>query len=92
MTRREHAAVELTVSVKVPCQECGGHGYMPTIGAGRRLADRTVQCVRCSGEGLIPEDMPLSQFQAILEIEARHTDPEQAHLPGFLKLSPNRPM
>ena len=71
MTRREHAAIELTVSVKVPCPECGGHGYIPAAGTGRRITDLTQECLPCSGKGLIPEDMPLSAFAAILASQGR---------------------
>jgi DnaJ-class molecular chaperone len=63
----EHSSVELTVSVKVPCQECGGRGYIEMVtGGGRIVRDTTTDCVTCSGRGLIPEDMPLSQFRELL--------------------------
>jgi DnaJ-class molecular chaperone len=62
-----HSSVELTVSVKAPCQECGGRGYIETVtGGGRITRDTSEECVTCSGRGLIPEDMALSQFQALL--------------------------
>jgi hypothetical protein len=68
----EHASVELTVSVEVPCPECGGRGYVEKVGGtGRRLSDRTQPCLPCSGKGLIPKNMPLSQFQALLASQAR---------------------
>ncbi len=71
MTGSEHASVELTVSVEVPCPECGGRGYVEKVGAtGRRLSDRTQPCLPCGGRGLIPENMPLSQFQALLASQA----------------------
>jgi hypothetical protein len=71
MTGSEHASVELTVSVEVPCQECGGRGYVEKVGAtGRRISDRTQQCLPCGGKGLIPKNMPLSQFQALLASQA----------------------
>ena len=58
---------ELTVSVKAPCQECGGRGYIETVTRGGRIvADQMKECVTCSGRGLIPEDMPLSQFRELL--------------------------
>jgi DnaJ-class molecular chaperone len=67
----EHSSVEVTVSVKVPCQECGGRGYVETVTEGGRIArDTSEECLTCSGMGLIPEDMPLSQFQAMLAIQA----------------------
>ena len=67
MAGGEHSAVELTVSVKAPCQECGGRGYVETVtGGGRIVADPTTECLTCSGKGLIPEDMPLSQFRGVL--------------------------
>jgi DnaJ-class molecular chaperone len=56
MAGGEHSSIELTISVKVPCQECGGRGYV----------DPTEQCVPCSGRGFIPDDMPLSQFRELL--------------------------
>jgi DnaJ-class molecular chaperone len=63
----EHSTAELTVSVKVPCQECGGHGYVETVTEqGHVVADTTTDCVTCSGEGLTPEDMPLSEFRELL--------------------------
>ena len=63
----EHSSAELTVSVKVPCQECGGRGYVETVtGDGRITRDTSEECLPCSGTGVIPEDMPLSQFQALL--------------------------
>jgi DnaJ-class molecular chaperone len=72
MTGGEHFSVELTVSVEVPCSECGGRGYVARVGAtGRRISDRTQSCLPCSGKGLIPENMPLSQFQALLASQAR---------------------
>jgi DnaJ-class molecular chaperone len=71
MTGREHASVELTVSVEVPCPECGGRGYVEKVGGtGRRISDRTQPCLPCSGKGLIPKNMPLSQFQALLASQA----------------------
>jgi hypothetical protein len=67
MADGEHSPVELTVSVKAPCQECGGRGYIETVtGAGHIVADPTEKCIPCSGRGLIPEDMPLSQFRQLL--------------------------
>jgi RecJ-like exonuclease len=72
MVGGEHSAVELTVSVKAPCQECGGRGYLETIAAGGRIVrERTKDCLTCSGTGLIPEDMPLSQFRELLASHAR---------------------
>jgi DnaJ-class molecular chaperone len=62
----EHSLVELTVSVKVPCQECGGRGYVETVTGGGRITRTSEKCLPCSGTGVIPEDMPLSQFQALL--------------------------
>jgi hypothetical protein len=71
MPRRVHASVELTVSVEVPCPECGGRGFVERVGGGgRRISDRMQQCLPCSGRGLIPENMPLSQFQALLASQA----------------------
>jgi DnaJ-class molecular chaperone len=68
----EHPSVQLTVSVEVPCPECGGRGYVEKVGGtGRRLSDRTQPCLPCSGKGLIPKNMPLSQFQALLASQAR---------------------
>jgi hypothetical protein len=67
MVGDEHSSVELTVSVKAPCQECGGRGYLVRVtGGGRRVGDTTKECIACSGRGLIPQDMPLSQFRELL--------------------------
>jgi DnaJ-class molecular chaperone len=63
----EHSSAELTVSVKAPCQECGGRGYVETVGeAGHVVADRMEECLTCGGTGLIPQDMPLSEFRELL--------------------------
>jgi hypothetical protein len=67
MERAEHSSRELTVSVKVPCQECGGLGYVQTVEGGHVVGDTTKECLTCSGRGLIPEDMPLSQFRQLLK-------------------------
>ena len=63
----EHSSRELTVSVKVPCQECGGRGYVETVRAGHIVGDKTDKCLHCAGEGCIPNDMPLTQFQELLK-------------------------
>jgi DnaJ-class molecular chaperone len=63
----QHSTRELTVSVKVPCQECGGRGYIETVQAGHIVADTTNECLSCGGRGLIPDDMPLSQFRELLK-------------------------
>jgi DnaJ-class molecular chaperone len=63
----EHSSAELTISVKVPCQECGGRGYVETVTReGHIIGDAAEDCPTCSGRGLIPEDMPLSQFRELL--------------------------
>ena len=63
----EHSSVEPTVSVKVPCQECGGRGYSETVTEGGQVAsDTTKECLTCGGKGLIPDDMPLSKFRELL--------------------------
>jgi len=63
----EHSSAELTVSVKVPCQECGGRGFVETVTSeGHIVGDTTQECLTCRGRGLIPEDMPLSQFRDLL--------------------------
>ena len=63
----ERSSVELTVSVKAPCQECGGRGYVETVTGGGRITRKpTEECHTCSGRGLIPEDMPLSRFLELL--------------------------
>jgi DnaJ-class molecular chaperone len=63
----EHSSVELTISVKAPCQECGGRGYLETVTEdGHVVGDLTKECLICSGKGLIPEDMPLSTFRELL--------------------------
>jgi DnaJ-class molecular chaperone len=62
-----HSSAELTISVKVPCQECGGRGYVETVtDGGHVVGDVRNECLTCSGKGLIPEDMPLSQFRDLL--------------------------
>ena len=67
MSGGEHSSNELTVSVKAPCQKCGGRGYIETVtGGGRIVSDPTKECLSCSGRGLIPQDMPLSQFRELL--------------------------
>ena len=46
MARGEHSAVELTVSVEAPCQECGGRGYVETVTPGGRIVrERTKECL-----------------------------------------------
>ena len=63
----EHSSTELTISVKVPCPECGGRGYLETVTEGGHVVpDPTKECLTCSGRGLIPDDMPLSQFRELL--------------------------
>jgi DnaJ-class molecular chaperone len=63
----EHSSVEPTISVKVPCQECGGRGYVETVTEGGHVVrDTGNECLTCSGKGLIPEDMPLSKFRELL--------------------------
>ena len=63
----EHSSRELTVSVKAPCQECGGRGYIETVKAGHIVGDTTNECLTCGGKGFIPDDMPLSQFRELLK-------------------------
>ena len=63
----EHSSVELTISVKVPCQECAGRGYVETVTEGGHVVrDPGNECLTCSGRGLIPEDMPLSKLRELL--------------------------
>lgn len=72
MTGGELSSVEPTVSVKVPCQECGGRGYVEAVtGGGRIVRETTKDCLPCGGRGLIPEDMPLSQFRELLASQYR---------------------
>jgi DnaJ-class molecular chaperone len=64
----QHSSAELTISVKVPCQECGGRGFVETVTeAGHVVDDTTKECLTCGGKGLIPDDMPLSQFRELLK-------------------------
>jgi hypothetical protein len=63
----EHSSRELTVSVKVPCQECGGLGYIQRVKAGHVVGDKTKKCRTCGGRGLIPDDMPISQLRELLK-------------------------
>jgi DnaJ-class molecular chaperone len=63
----EHSSRELTVAVKVPCQECGGLGYIQRVKAGHIVGDKTKKCRTCSGRGLIPDDMPISQLRELLK-------------------------
>ena len=68
MVGGEHSSNELTVSVKAPCQECGGRGFVETVSeAGHVVDDTTKECLMCGGQGLIPDDMPLSQFRELLK-------------------------
>jgi hypothetical protein len=63
----EHSSIEPTIAVKVPCQECGGRGYLETVTEGGQVVGHaTKECLTCSGQGLIPQDMPLSQFRELL--------------------------
>jgi DnaJ-class molecular chaperone len=67
----EHSSAELTISVKVPCQECGGRGYVETVTeSGHVVGNTTKECLTCAGRGLIPEDMPLSEFRELLASSA----------------------
>jgi hypothetical protein len=46
MTGNARPSVELTVFVEVPCQECGGRGFVERVGGGgRRISDRMQQCL-----------------------------------------------
>jgi len=63
----EHSTRELTVCVKVPCQECGGRGYLETVEAGRVVRHPAENCLTCGGTGSIPSDMPLSEFRRMLQ-------------------------
>ena len=67
METGEHSSRELTVSVKVPCQECGGLGYIQRVKAGHIVGDKTKKCHTCRGRGLIPDDMPVSQLRELLK-------------------------
>jgi DnaJ-class molecular chaperone len=63
----EHSSRELTVSVKAPCQECGGRGYIETVKGGHIVGDTEKKCLTCGGTGVVPEDMPLSEFRELLK-------------------------
>jgi hypothetical protein len=63
----ERSSRELTISVKVPCQECGGLGYIRSVKAGRVVRNKTRKCRTCGGRGLIPDDMPVSQLRELLK-------------------------
>ncbi len=63
----QHSSAELTISVKVPCQECGGRGFVETVTEAGHVDDTTTDCLTCGGKGLIPDDMPLSQFRELLK-------------------------
>ena len=63
----EHSSREVTVSVKVPCPECGGLGYIQRVKAGRVVGDKTKKCRTCGGRGLTPDDMPVSQLRELLK-------------------------
>jgi hypothetical protein len=67
MEGAKHSSRELTVSVKVPCQECGGLGYTQRVKAGHVVGDKTTKCRTCRGRGLIPDDMPVSQLRELLK-------------------------
>jgi DnaJ-class molecular chaperone len=62
----EHSSRELTVSVKAPCQECGGRGFIETVKGGH-VVDTEEKCLTCGGRGVVPEDMPLSEFRELLK-------------------------
>ncbi len=62
----EHSSRELTVSVKVPFQEFGGRGYLETVEAGHVVGHPSESFVNCGGSGLVPDDVPLSQFRDML--------------------------
>jgi hypothetical protein len=69
----EHSSTELTISVKVPCQECGGRGYVETVNEDAHVVgDTTQECLTCGGRGAIPDDMPLSQFRELLASDFGH--------------------
>jgi DnaJ-class molecular chaperone len=63
----EHSSRELTVSVKAPCQECGGRGYIETVKGGHIVDETEMKCLTCGGRGVVPEDMPLSEFRELLK-------------------------
>jgi DnaJ-class molecular chaperone len=67
MERGEHSSRELTVSIKAPCQECGGRGYIETVEGGHIVGDTETKCLTCNGRGAIPTDMPLSEFRELLK-------------------------
>jgi predicted RNA-binding Zn-ribbon protein involved in translation (DUF1610 family) len=67
MEGAEHSSREVTVSVKVPCPECGGLGYIQRVKAGHVVGDKTKKCPTCRGRGLIPDDMPISQLRELLK-------------------------
>ncbi len=68
----EHSLAELTIAVKVPCQECGGRGYLETVSRGGHIVGEPTQaCLTCRGRGVIPEDMPLSTFRELLASDVR---------------------
>ena len=67
MEAGEHSSREVTVSVKVPCPECGGLGYIQRVKAGRVVGDKTRKCPTCRGRGLIPDDLPISQLRELLK-------------------------
>lgn len=63
----KHSHREVTVFVKVPCPECGGRGYVETLREGHIVADTTDECLICAGDGVVPEDMPLTRFREMLK-------------------------
>lgn len=64
----EHSSREVTVSVNLPCQECGGLGYLQRVDDGHVVGDLTKECLVCRSRGLVPDEMPLSQLRELTEM------------------------
>lgn len=65
MTEREPV-----VPMKIPCPQCGGAGRLPWVPpTGGQIVggDATKSCPRCGEYGLIPQDVPLSEFRKLLD-------------------------
>src|ERR671916_731642 len=77
----QHSSAELTISVKVPCQECGGRGFVETVSeAGHVVEDTTKECLTCGGKGgalshRTSTERPLQRSSRARSVWATGSDP-----------------